>query len=93
MAEIEPATGRTIIDGDFVDGGAGRIVVTDPATGEAARRTGLADAADVDRAVQAAAACHLSGALSRCARSSAAAWCRRWGVICWSTRIDEIALS
>lgn len=55
---------RNHIDGAWVDGGAGRIPVTDPATGEALAEHALADAADVDRAVQAARRVHLSGALS-----------------------------
>jgi len=52
------------IGGQWVDGGAGRIDVLDPATGEVIAQQALADAADVDRAVQAARAVHLSGALS-----------------------------
>ena len=52
------------IDGAWVDGGAGRLTITDPATGEALADQALADAADVDRAVQAARRVHLSGALS-----------------------------
>lgn len=52
------------IDGAWVDGGAGRIDVTDPATGDTIARHALADAADVDRAVQAARRVHLSGALT-----------------------------
>ena len=51
------------IDGAWVDGGAGRIAVTDPATGETLAEQALADAADVDRAVQAARRVHLAGAL------------------------------
>ncbi len=51
------------IDGAWVDGGAGRIAVTDPATGQTLAEQALADAADVDRAVQAARRVHLSGAL------------------------------
>ncbi len=52
------------IDGEWADGGAGRIEVTDPGTGEKLAEQALADAADVDRAVQAARAVHESGALS-----------------------------
>jgi aldehyde dehydrogenase (NAD+) len=52
------------IGGDWVDGGAGRIGVTDPGTGEPLAEQALADAADVDRAVAAARVCHESGALS-----------------------------
>jgi aldehyde dehydrogenase (NAD+) len=53
---IEPYW-QNYIDGAWVDGGAGRIDVTDPATGERLAEQALADAADVDRAVQAARAC------------------------------------
>ncbi|MCV2870685.1 aldehyde dehydrogenase family protein [Defluviimonas sp. WL0050] len=52
------------IGGDWVDGGAGRIAVTDPGTGEPLAEQALANAADVDRAVAVARACHESGALS-----------------------------
>ncbi|MCU9848545.1 aldehyde dehydrogenase family protein [Defluviimonas sp. WL0024] len=52
------------IDGGWVDGGAGRISVTDPGTGAPLAEQALADVADVDRAVAAARACHESGALS-----------------------------
>ncbi|MDJ0639625.1 MAG: aldehyde dehydrogenase family protein [Paracoccaceae bacterium] len=55
---------QNFIDGAWVDGGAGRIDVTDPATGEVMAEHALADATDVDRAVQAARRAHLSGALS-----------------------------
>ena len=52
------------IDGAWVPGGAGWIDVTNPASGEVLARHALADAADVDRAVQAARRLHLSGELS-----------------------------
>lgn len=52
------------IGGQWVDGGAGRIAVTDPSTGRHLAEQALADAADVDRAVTAARACHESGALA-----------------------------
>ena len=55
---------QNYIDGAFVDGGAGRIDVTDPATGEKIAEHALADAADVDRAVMAARRVHESGELS-----------------------------
>ncbi|MEM1076186.1 MAG: aldehyde dehydrogenase family protein [Pseudomonadota bacterium] len=54
---------QNYIDGTWVDGGAGRIDVADPATGEKLAEHALADAADVDRAVQAARRMHLSGVL------------------------------
>lgn len=59
-----PSYWQNHIDGAWVDGGAGRIDVTDPATGDTIARHALADAADVDRAVQAARRVHLSGALT-----------------------------
>ena len=55
---------QNYIDGAWVDGGAGRITVINPATAEVLTEHALADAADVDRAVQAAKRVHLSGALS-----------------------------
>jgi hypothetical protein len=62
MADVNPYW-QNYIDGAWVDGGAGRIDVTDPATGERIAENALADAADVDRAVGAARRVHLSGAL------------------------------
>ncbi len=55
---------KNYIDGHWCDGGAGRIDVTNPATGDKLAAQALADAGDVDRAVTAARACHLSGALT-----------------------------
>ncbi|MBC6438393.1 MAG: aldehyde dehydrogenase family protein [Rhodobacteraceae bacterium] len=55
---------QNYINGAWGDGGAGRITVTNPGTGEALAEQALADAGDVDRAVQAARAMHRSGALS-----------------------------
>ena len=63
MADVNPYW-QNYIDGAWVDGGAGRIDVTDPATGERIAEHALADAADVDRAVQAARRVHLSGVLT-----------------------------
>ena len=63
MADVNPYW-QNYIDGASIDGGAGRIDVTDPATGERIAEHALADAADVDRAVQAARRVHLSGALT-----------------------------
>lgn len=62
MTKIEPYW-QNYIDGAFVDGGAGRIDITNPATGEKLAEQALADATDVNRAVQAARRVHLSGAL------------------------------
>ncbi|MEL6684523.1 MAG: aldehyde dehydrogenase family protein [Pseudomonadota bacterium] len=55
---------QNYIDGAWVDGGAGRIDVIDPGTGEKLAEQALADAGDIDRAVMAAKRVHLSGALS-----------------------------
>lgn len=55
---------QNYVDGAWVDGGAGRIDVANPGTGEKLAEHALADAADVDRAVTAAQRVHLSGALS-----------------------------
>ncbi|MDE9450296.1 aldehyde dehydrogenase family protein [Aliiroseovarius sp. Z3] len=55
---------QNYIDGAWVDGGAGRIDVINPGTGEKLAEQALADAGDVDRAVMAARRVHLSGALS-----------------------------
>lgn len=56
---------RNYIGSAWVDGGAGRLTVDDPATGEPLAEQALADAADVDRAVAAARRGHESGALTR----------------------------
>lgn len=63
MTDIKPYW-RNYIDGDWVDGGAGRIDVIDPGTGQKVAEQAAADADDIDRAVQAARAVHLSGTLS-----------------------------
>ena len=55
---------QNYIDGAFVDGGAGRITVENPATGEVLCEHASADAGDVDRAVQVAKACHESNVLT-----------------------------
>ncbi|SIO61057.1 aldehyde dehydrogenase family protein [Paraburkholderia phenazinium] len=53
------------IDGAYCNGGAGRIAVKNPATGDVLAEHALADAADVDRAVQAAHRVHRSGQLAK----------------------------
>ncbi|SHM81186.1 aldehyde dehydrogenase (NAD+), partial [Roseovarius litoreus] len=63
MGDIAPYW-RNWIGGEWSDGGAGRIDVIDPGTGAHLAEQALANAADVDRAVAAARACHESGALS-----------------------------
>ena len=50
---------QNFIDGAWVDGGAGRLDVINPATGEVLAEQALADDHDVDRAVQAARRVHL----------------------------------
>lgn len=55
---------QNYIDGEWVDGGAGRVDVINPGTGEKLAEHALADEADVDRAVQAAKSVHLSGVLT-----------------------------
>lgn len=55
---------QNYIDGTWVDGGAGRIDVFNPGTGEKLAEQALADVADVDRAVLAAQRVHVSGALA-----------------------------
>ena len=55
---------QNYIDGAFVDGGAGRVDVINPGTGEKLAEHALADEADVDRAVQSARRVHHSGVLS-----------------------------
>jgi len=54
---------KNYIDGSWVDGGAGRVDVINPGTGEKLAEHALANASDVDRAVMAAQRVHLSGAL------------------------------
>ena len=55
---------QNYIDGRFVDGGAGRLPVDDPATGDPLAEQAIADAADIDTAVAAARRCHESGVLT-----------------------------
>lgn len=55
---------QNFIGGKFVDGSAGWMPVENPATGETLAEQAMADAADVDRAVQAARHCHESGVLT-----------------------------
>ena len=53
------------IGGEWIDGGAGRLAVEDPATGEPAYEHACADAGDVAMAVASARACHERGLLTR----------------------------
>ncbi|MBY6058005.1 aldehyde dehydrogenase family protein [Leisingera daeponensis] len=63
MQDVKPYW-QNYVDGSWIDGGAGRIDVFNPGTGEKLAEQALADAGDVDRAVMAARRVHLSGALS-----------------------------
>ena len=55
---------QNYINGKFVEGGAGHIEVTNPANGQTVGEQALADAGDVDKAVAAAKALHVSGKFS-----------------------------
>ena len=55
---------QNFINGQYVDGGAGRLPVVNPADGSMVAEIALADAADIDRAVAAARACQNSGDLA-----------------------------
>ncbi len=55
---------QNYIDGTWVDGDAGRLDIINPGTNEKLAEHALADATDVDRAVQAAKRVHASGVLS-----------------------------
>ena len=63
MSGIKPYW-QNHIDGQWVDGGAGRVDVINPGTGETLAEQALADEGDVDRAVKAAKRVHESGALT-----------------------------
>ena len=60
MSEVEQYY-QNYIDGQWVDGGAGRLKVTNPATGELLAEQALADEKDVDHAVQVAKKVHEIG--------------------------------
>ena len=57
MTEISPYW-QNYVNGKFIDGGAGRLVVEDPASGETVAEQAMADAGDMDTAVKAARVCH-----------------------------------
>ncbi|MBI1386201.1 MAG: aldehyde dehydrogenase family protein [Rhizobiales bacterium] len=63
MADIRPYW-QNYIAGAWVDGGGGRLAVSDPSSGERLAEQAMADARDVERAVAAARELHRSGALS-----------------------------
>ena len=65
MPTFEPQSYyQNYVDGQFVDGGADRIVVDNPGTGAPLAEQASANAADIDAAVAAARHCHESGVLS-----------------------------
>lgn len=90
MAAEVSAYWQNFIDGKFVDGSAGRIGVDDPATGEIFAEQALADASDVDRAVQAARRCHESGAFADLRPVERGRMVRRMGEYLLANR-EEIA--
>ena len=55
---------QNYVNGEWVDGGGGRLPVDNPGTGERFAEIACANAADIDRAVGAALACHSSGVLT-----------------------------
>ncbi len=55
---------QNYIDGEWVDGGAGRVDVVNPGTGQVLTQHALADEADVNRAVSAAKRVHHAGVLT-----------------------------
>lgn len=81
---------KNYIDGAWREGGAGRIDVIDPGTGQKLAEQALADAADVNRAVMAARRVHLSGALSDLRPVERGRMVQRMGHFLLE-KIDEIA--
>ena len=81
---------QNYVDGAWIDGGAGRLTVEDPATGLPLAEQALADPADVDRAVAAARACHESGVLTEMRPCDRGRMVRRMGD--WlRDHVEEIA--
>ena len=87
--EIKPYW-QNYVNGQFVDGGAGRLKVDNPATGETVAEQALANAEDVDQAVQAAKRCHESGQLSELRPVERGRMVRQMGEYLLAHR-DEIA--
>ena len=50
MADLKQDYWQNYVDGNWVNGGAGRLTVENPGTGEPLAGIALADAADIDRA-------------------------------------------
>ena len=55
---------QNYVNGKWIDGGAGKLEVINPGTGERYGDIAMANAADIDSAVKAALACHRSGVLT-----------------------------
>ena len=55
---------QNYVNGKWIDGGAGRLMVENPGTGLPLAEIALADSADIDAAIAAASACHASGVLT-----------------------------
>jgi len=81
---------QNYIDGKFCDGCAGRIIVDDPGTGKKLAEQAIADAKDVDRAVQAAKRVHESRVLSNMRPVERGRMVRKMGEYLLNN-IDEIA--
>ena len=81
---------QNYIDGKFCDGGAGRIIVDDPSTGKKLAEQAIADAKDVDRAVQAAKRVHESRVLTNMRPVERGRMVRKMGEYLLDN-IDEIA--
>ena len=81
---------QNYIDGEFTDGGSGRLTVDDPGTGRPLAEQAVADAADVDRAVAAARRVHQSGVLAAMRPVERGRMVRAMGDYLLS-KIDEIA--
>ena len=81
---------QNYIDGKFSDGGAGRIIVDDPGTGKKLAEQAIADAKDVDRAVQAARRVHESRVLTNMRPVERGRMVRKMGEYLLDN-IDEIA--
>ena len=81
---------QNYVDGEWIDGGEGRLTVENPATRETVAEQALAGVADVDRAVQAAKACYAGGALRDLRPVERGRMVRRMGEYLLEN-IDEIA--
>ena len=88
-ADIKPYW-KNYVGGAFVDGGAGRLAIDNPAIGETVAEQALADAADIDRAVRSAKRCHESGAFGDLRPVERGRMVRRMGEYLLANR-DEIA--